>query len=94
MREILVLLMFLCILPSRQVGAAPLYSLTAALGSLGGGYTAGTDLNNKGQTTGTSSLGGATQNAFFYDGTFLQDLGTLGGSGSIGLVGHLSRNQA
>ena len=55
-------------------------------GTLSGGQdTDGTDLNASGQATGFSRAGAAfLPHAFLWDGTTMQDLGTLGGSASFG----------
>jgi len=55
------------------------YTITD-LGTLGGDYSAGKDVNQAGWVVGNSRLAGDTKSrAFLYDGTTMQDLGTLGG---------------
>jgi probable HAF family extracellular repeat protein len=47
--------------------------------------SAGFAINNSGHVTGYSAtIGNGAQHAFFYDGSTMQDLGTLGGSESFG----------
>ena len=50
------------------------------LGTLGGTYSVGFAINDSGQVTGTADTAdGAADHAFLWDGTTMQDLGTLGG---------------
>jgi probable HAF family extracellular repeat protein len=55
------------------------------LGTLGGGFSHGRDINDLGQVTGGSYLNGISKHAFFWNGSSMQDLGTLGGTDSLGL---------
>lgn len=55
------------------------------LGTLGGDYSYGRDLNNAGQVTGDSTTpSGGAPHAFLYSGGTMTDLGTLGGDYSSG----------
>ena len=54
------------------------------LGSLGGDYSVGLDINNSGQVTGYSTLPSGATHAFLYSGGVMTDLGTLGGTESHG----------
>jgi probable HAF family extracellular repeat protein len=54
------------------------------LGSLGGDYSVGLDVNNNGQVTGYSTLVSGATHAFLYSGGKMTDLGTLGGTESYG----------
>jgi probable HAF family extracellular repeat protein len=49
------------------------------LGTLGGGTSMGTIINERGQVAGFSSLASGTSHAFFWDGATMQDLGAVGG---------------
>jgi probable HAF family extracellular repeat protein len=62
---------------------AATYRLTD-LGTLGGDYSEGYDLNDSGQVTGVAYTAGHEGHAFLWDGTRMQDLGTLGGTYSFG----------
>jgi probable HAF family extracellular repeat protein len=56
------------------------------LGTLGGEYSAGWGINDRGQVVGESSLAGnSAEHAFLYSGGQMQDLGTLGGNSSVAL---------
>jgi probable HAF family extracellular repeat protein len=58
------------------------YTATS-LGTLGGTYSQGTAVNNRGQVTGVSGIAdNAAAHAFLYSGKGLADLGTLGGTDS------------
>lgn len=59
------------------------------LGSLGGGNTQPSGINARGQVVGWSSVafGDAPTHAFLYDGTTLQDLGSLSGPGGTSFAG-------
>jgi probable HAF family extracellular repeat protein len=60
------------------------YTLTD-LGTLtGDDYSCGYGINASGQVTGESVTTGVDGHAFLYDGTSMQDLGTLGGTDSFG----------
>ncbi len=48
------------------------------LGTLGGGTSVGTIINERGQVAGVSSLASGTSHAFFWDGAAMQDLGAVG----------------
>jgi len=48
------------------------------LGTLGGGTSMGTIINQRGQVAGLSSLASGTSHAFFWDGAAMQDLGAVG----------------
>ena len=63
--------------------ASPSYHVTD-LGSLGGDYSVGLDVNNVGQVTGYSDLASGATHAFLYSGGVMTDLGTLGGTVSFG----------
>lgn len=63
--------------------ALPLYQVQD-LGTLGGGITQATDLNESGQVTGYSETADGELRAFLYSRGQLRDLGTLGGEGSLG----------
>jgi probable HAF family extracellular repeat protein len=54
------------------------------LGTLGGGYSTGININDIGQVTGGSQTVSGEEHAFLFDGTSMHDLGTLGGTGSLG----------
>ena len=54
------------------------------LGSLGGPGSVGAAINASGQVTGNATLDGATAHAFLWDGTTMQDLGTLAEDGFSG----------
>ncbi|HST79825.1 MAG TPA: HAF repeat/PEP-CTERM domain-containing protein [Verrucomicrobiae bacterium] len=60
-----------------------LYSVTD-LGSLGGGISSGSGINNAGQVTGSSWPLSSSSHAFLYSNGQMSDLGTLGGSFSVG----------
>jgi probable HAF family extracellular repeat protein len=63
---------------------APFYNITD-LGTLGGTYSAAYGINNSGQVTGESYIGGdAAYHAFLYSAGKMTDLGTLGGTHSYG----------
>ncbi|HET9139385.1 hypothetical protein [Actinophytocola sp.] len=52
------------------------------IGSLGGGYSAPTDINRRGQVVGSSSTAGGGGHAFLWHRGIMTDLGTLGGPDS------------
>jgi probable HAF family extracellular repeat protein len=54
------------------------------LGTLGGGSSYATAINNQGQVTGNSSVASGYAHAFLYSNGSLMDLGTLGGGSSYG----------
>jgi probable HAF family extracellular repeat protein len=54
--------------------------LLTDLGSLGGGFTTATALNDSGQVVGYSSTAQMYTHSFLYSGGVMKDLGTLGGS--------------
>jgi YVTN family beta-propeller protein/probable HAF family extracellular repeat protein len=62
---------------------SPKYHLTD-LGTLGGSYSDGMDLNDSGQVTGVSATANGEDRAFLWNGITIQDLGTLGGTVSAG----------
>jgi probable HAF family extracellular repeat protein len=73
-------------LASVTAGAGPIYTLTD-LGTLGGTRSVGGDLNASGQVTGWAYTADGHSHAFLWDGTTMQDLGTLpGGLISDGLA--------
>ena len=49
------------------------------LGTLGGTSSVGVAINASGQVTGYADTAGGDTHAFLWDGTRMQDLGTLGG---------------
>ena len=63
--------------------ATPSYHVVD-LGSLGGNYSVGLDINNSGQVTGYSDTALGYTHAFLYSGGVMTDLGTLGGKVSFG----------
>ena len=60
------------------------YRLTD-LGTLGGGFSTGAAINASGQVTGFSNTADGSTHHFLWDGTRMQDLGTL--AGRFGLDG-------
>lgn len=50
------------------------------LGALGGQYSGGYGINNRGQVTGLAQLADGTIHAFLYSGGTMQDIGSLGGT--------------
>jgi len=68
---------------STAVSAVPIYTITD-LGTLGGIFSYGYDINNAGQVTGFADIVSNAHHAFLYSGGSMTDLGTLGGSTSYG----------
>jgi probable HAF family extracellular repeat protein len=68
--------------PSAAIGE-PRYRVVD-LGSLGGDYSVGLDVNNNGQVTGYSTTAAGHTHAFLYSAGVMTDLGTLGGTESYG----------
>src|SRR5688572_5685883 len=58
------------------------YRLTD-LGTLGGTFSFGADLNDSGQVTGSSTTADGLGRAFLWDGTTMHDLGTVGPTSSL-----------
>lgn len=65
------------------VDAVPSYTVID-LGSLGGDYSVGLDINDAGQVTGYSTLPSGHTHAFLHSAGVMIDLGTLGGTESYG----------
>src|SRR4051812_26875945 len=80
----LLLLGTLALAPTTAL-AVPAYTVTD-LGTLGGGFSLGFDINANGQVTGFSHIPGTFDaHAFVWDpATGMRDLGTLGGDTSVG----------
>lgn len=61
--------------------AGPISYSVTALGTLGGGFSYASGINNAGQVVGqANTAGNNTSHAFLYSGGAMTDLGTLGGS--------------
>ena len=65
-----------------------------ALGTLGGGFSSGNGLNERGSVAGVSLLpGDATEHAFIWRSGMMTDLGTLGGPNSDASEGPMINNR-
>jgi probable HAF family extracellular repeat protein len=56
------------------------------LGALGGQYSGGYGINNRGQVTGRAQLADGSIHAFLYSGGTMHDIGTLGGTLASGMA--------
>ena len=80
-----VALFFSVTLFSLPLGATPFYSIQN-LGTLGGGQSSGSGINQAGQVTGTSLNSAGQNRAFVWDGTTMHDLGPFGGGETFGVA--------
>ncbi len=64
------------------------------IGHLGGSYSFGFGINDKGDVTGVSARADGQRHAFLYSGGRLSDLGTLGGTTSFGYAINASKQVA
>jgi len=75
----MVVVMIATLMIGQSVSAASEYSIID-LGTLGGSYSLGRDLNERGQIVGESTISSGEPHAFLWMKGVMTDLGTLGGS--------------